>query len=226
MGKIPFSVYDFFAYLASGSIVIAAVDYIYAIGLPNKDLGIVDGAILIVCAYVSGQIVAHFSSLTFEQWFIGRCLGKPFSTLLGQHSRTTAWRWLFPGYYKPLPTETQGRVRNKAAALKCPVEPDGLFLHAYSVITANEKFQFRLDEFRNQYGFARNMSFALIVSGLALLIARYYGDAHIPLRSVAFATFAGVSMFYRYLKFFRQYSFELLLRYAEFPLASNTVHKS
>jgi hypothetical protein len=90
-----------------------------------------------------------------------------------------------------------------------------LFLHAYSIVTANERAQARLDDFRNQYGFARNMSFAFLVSAIAIGATHFYGTHPVRLRWFLLAAFASVSLFYRYLKFFHQFSYELFLRYAE-----------
>src|SRR4030095_7016191 len=78
MYKIPFSVYDFFAYLFSGAIVLAAVDYVGGTGvLIQKDVGLFLGVAFVVFAYVAGQIVAHISSALFEQLFIMRFLSRP-----------------------------------------------------------------------------------------------------------------------------------------------------
>ncbi len=84
-------------------------------------------------------------------------------------------------------------------------------------MTANERTQARLDIFLNQYGFARNMSFAFLVSAVAIVAEHIYGTHPVRLRWSLLATFAAISLFYRYLKYFRQYSYELFLRYAELP---------
>ena len=68
MDKIPFSVYDFFAYLSSGTVVLATVDYVWGLGvLERREVGPVLGIVLVILAYVSGHIVAQFSSFLFEQ---------------------------------------------------------------------------------------------------------------------------------------------------------------
>ena len=51
-----------------------------------------------------------------------------------------------------------------------------------SYCTANAVIEGRLDSFRNQYGFARNMAFALITSAIAILAARQLGDPFVHLR--------------------------------------------
>ena len=60
--SIPFSVYDFFAYLSSGAVIVTTADYVLNLGiLTQKEVGPVLGAALIILAYVTGQIVAQFS---------------------------------------------------------------------------------------------------------------------------------------------------------------------
>jgi len=222
MDKLPFGIYDFFAYLSSGAVLLAAADYVYALGvLDMKDVSAPLGVALLVFLYVIGQIVAQFSSLFFEQICLGRFLGHPSALLLGGSSRSGMARFLFPNYHRALPANVQARVREQAQQRNCAAEGEGLFLHAFPLVTANDKLQARLDIFLNQYGFARNMAFAFLVSALGITIAHWYGHHPVGLRWAALAAFSAVSMFYRYLKFFRQYSYELLIRYSELPPASS-----
>lgn len=223
MDKIPFSVYDFFAYLSSGAVWVLTADYVLGLGLLNqKDLSVVLGVALVIFAYVCGHIVAHFSSFTMEQLVVARLLKRPTSILMGGHPRFRLFKWAFPNYFRPLPKHTQTRVNDQAAARGAAgVAGEGLFLHAYPIVTSNSAVQTRLDDFRNQYGFARNMSFALIVSAATILVAHRLAFHPVSLRWAVLSAVAGVALFYRYLKFFRQYSYELLLRYAELAIPDN-----
>ncbi|HEY1525427.1 MAG TPA: hypothetical protein VGH51_04245 [Candidatus Angelobacter sp.] len=84
MGKIPFSVYDFFAYLPSGIVLIAIGDYVMHLGLAGREkVGSLMVIGLLVIAYVLGQVVAHLSSFIFEETLIARLLKKPSLILLG-----------------------------------------------------------------------------------------------------------------------------------------------
>lgn len=217
MDKIPFSVYDFFAYLSSGIVLVATADYLCGLGLANRDVGAVLGTVLLVISYVAGQIVAHFSSYFFEQIVVGRVLGRPSLLLLGEAPRWRVLRIVFPGYHRPLPQNIQKQVLLQAAARNCTAKGEGLFLHAYSLVASDARLQARLDDFRNQYGFARNVAFSFLVSAVGILVMHWYGSGPARLRWAVLAAFAGVTLFYRYLKFFRQYSYELFLRYAELP---------
>jgi hypothetical protein len=216
--KIPFRVYDFFAYLSSGTVMLVALDHVCRTGLLNQDhTPPLVAVVLVIAAYVSGQIVAHFSSFLLERLFVGKLLYRPSALLLGGEPHFLFLEKLFPNYHRGLPAGTKIRIREQSAARGFDSRGEALFLHAYSIVTANEKAQARLDEFRNQYGFARNMSFAFITSSLMLAVGRYFGDTLQP-ALVVLVFGAGVTLFYRYLKFFRQYSYELFIRYAELPL--------
>lgn len=214
--SIPFSVYDFFAYLSSGAVIVATADYVLNLGiLTQKEIGPVLGVALIVLAYVAGQIVSQFSSALLEHTFANRILQRPSVLLLGGRPRSKILKWLFPNYHRPLPAHVQQRVREQAAARNCCAMGEGLFLHVYPLVTKDERLQIRLDQFLNQYNFARNMSFAFAIATACILISHWRGSHPVPLRWAALAGFAAISLLYRYLKFFRQYSYELFLRYSE-----------
>lgn len=216
MDKIPFSVYDFFAYLSSGAVWVVTADYVLGTGLLNqKEITPVFGITLIIFAYVCGHIVAHFSSFIMEHLLVGRLLKRPASILIGETPRWRVFTRLFPNYFRPLPEQTQIRVKDQAEARCAKSMGEALFLHAYPVVSSNSAIQARLDDFRNQYGFARNMSFAFIVSAITIFIAHRLAYHPVRLRWALLSAFTGVTLFYRYLKFFRQYSYELFIRYAE-----------
>jgi hypothetical protein len=59
MDKIPFDPYDFFGYLASGLLVLVAMQLV--LGFPQvlgRELRFLDSALLLLTVYVAGQIVA------------------------------------------------------------------------------------------------------------------------------------------------------------------------
>ena len=218
MEKTPFSVYDFFAYLSSGSVIVVTADYIWNTRLLTQEkIGPVYGVALIILAYVLGHIVAHFSSWILEFGLAKRLLRSPSESLFGVKPRWTFLRWIFRAYHRELSKTTQDRINQQKAARHVAATGEGLFQHAYPLVTAIDRYQTRLDDFRNQYGFARNMSFSFLVSAAAIGIAHLYGPNPVRLRWALLAALAGISLFFRYLKFFWQYSYELFLRYSELP---------
>src|SRR3989442_5820658 len=208
--KIPFSVYDFFAYLSSGAVLVATADYVLGLGLlTQKEPGPVLAVLLIILAYVCGHIVAHFSSFILEHIAVGRILRRPAALLLGEPPRWVGFAWVFPNYFRAFPQETRRRINQKAELRGFEGKGEGLFLHVYPIVTSSSELQSRLDGFRNQYGFARNMSFAFFVASSTILIAHRFANHPVRLRWAVLASAGAVTLFYRYLKFFRQYSYEL-----------------
>ena len=224
MDKIPFTVYDFFAYLSSGAVVLATADYACHFGLlGQKEVSPLLAITIIILAYVTGHIIGQFSFWLLESVVVARLLKRPISLLLGGQPRSQVLKLLFPGYFRPLPEDTQQRVRNQARGRKCSANDEALFLHIYPIVSSNERYQARQDVFLNQFGFARNMALAFIVSAVWLFLAHWRQLNSVPLRWPLLAAIGGLAMFYRYLKFFRQYSYELLIRYAELPAPETTI---
>jgi hypothetical protein len=106
----------------------------------------------------------------------------------------------------------------RAKAEGAETSGEALFLHVrYNPTTLNnEKLLARLTIFLSRYGFARNLSFACLLVGGAMLVKRYLATSSDPalLKYGLTAITAGVLLFYRYLKFFRQYSYEMFNTYA------------
>lgn len=218
MGSLPFTVYDFFAYLSSGTVIVALVDYLYGQHWLLKDkLPPAQWVLLVIVAYVTGHAVAHLSSIVFESGLVRRSLGQPSATLMGEKPKRIFLGHLFPGYYRALPAETIDRIRKQAAARDVFGTGEALFLHAFAIITKDERPQKRLDEFRNVYGFARNMAFSLLVAAAALGTHAALFHSALEAKWALPASALGITMLYRYLKFFRQYSYQLFITYAELP---------
>jgi hypothetical protein len=87
---------------------------------------------------------------------------------MGVSPRWKPLKWIFRAYHRELSKGTQGRIRQQMTSRGCTAGGEGLFQHAYPLVTANDRYQSRLDDFRNQYGFARNISFAFFISAILL----------------------------------------------------------
>jgi hypothetical protein len=71
----------------------------------------------------------------------------------------------------------------------------------------------KLNSFLNKYGFARNLAFTSLGVGAALLCKGTAASDVLMKKYGIIALAAGVLLFYRYLKFFRQYSYEMFNTY-------------
>ena len=215
MNSIPFGVYDFFAYLSSGTVLVLTADYVFSTGLLSRDrISSVLAVSLLIVAYICGHVVAQCSAFAFERVVVERILGRPVCVLLGGAPRGRLLKRIFPNYFRMLPERTQRRVLQRADDRNFDGTGEALFLHAYAIVTTDGRLQDRLDSFRNQYGFARNVSFALLVAAISIFMTQLLGHPA-NVRWAVMAAVASGCLFYRYLKFYRQFSYELLVRYAE-----------
>lgn len=216
MNRIPFDPYDFFGYLASGLLLVVGMDLI--LGFPRvlgQDFKIVDGAVLLLAIYIAGHLVATPAKAVLEDGIVEKVLARPNVNLFRKKRPWVRWL-LFPGFYKPLPEPIQRRILAKAESESIRSAGEALFLHVrYSPeILSNDKLITKLDSFINKYGFARNLAFTSVLVGAAILVKSRLLPDPILVRYGWTALIAGVLLFYRYLKFFRQYSYEMFNTYA------------
>lgn len=211
MDKIPFAPYDFFGYIASGFALLAGMQL--AFGFPpvlGRQQTLVDSLFLLLVVYIVGHVLATPSKAILENLVVHRLLRPPSTNLLCER-RPMIRAFFFPGYYKPLPPGTRAVIRERARTEGVHEHGEELFLHIRysSEIRGDEKILARLDGFRNQYGFNRNLCFTTVVVGVCLLV-RAAMVHKFEMRTYGIAALAvGVFLFYRYLKFFRQYSYEM-----------------
>lgn len=212
MDKIPFDPYDFFGYIASGLLFVIGMDLV--LGFPKvlgQDLKLVEVAALVLGVYVAGQILATPAKALLEDLIVGRILGKPNENLVSE-KRAPLRRLLFPGFYKTLPTAAQARIREKAGELS----GEDLFHYVRfsGEVLGNDRLIAKIDSFRDKYGFARNLSFTSLLVGSAFIIKAAIHPGPSLVGYGVTLLVGSVFLFYRYLKFFRQYSYEMFSVYA------------
>jgi hypothetical protein len=215
MNNIPFDPYDFFGYLASGLLLVVGMNL--TLGFPRvlgQDLKVVDSALLLLAVYVVGQLIATPAKALLEDGLVDRILGRPSINLL-REKKPFVRSALFPGYYKPLPEQIRKKILARAATEHISTPGEALFLHVRYApeVLNNEKLMAKLGSFINKYGFTRNLAFTSLTVGIALLV-RTHSTPDPNVRKYALTAFAAaVLLFYRYLKFFRQYSYEMFNTY-------------
>lgn len=225
MNRIPFSVYDFFGYLAAGFLLLVAADYNFGgLGLLGEPPKLVMTAFWVVVAYVIGHIVSHVASALLEEGVLRGLLGSPEEHLFGE-KKSGGWARLFPGNFRPFPKATQKRLLDKAQRHSVPAPDRGFFLHCHPLVKRDQVTLERLNSFLSLYGFCRNLTMGLLWTIPLLLYGAFREFDRHTLQGIngdrlwwAGAAFvAAVGMFYRYLKFFRHYTVEVFMTYAELP---------
>lgn len=214
--KIPFTSYDFWAYLSAGFLFLFIADLVAGTGLLARDSWtVVQGVVAVSAAYAVGQLVASLSSLVFERLLVGKLLGYPRNVLFGQ---PRAWRWvraLMPGYFSTLPEQTRQATLDKGKATGVTSPGEGLFWAAFANARATPVVMSRLDSFLNLYGFCRNTALvAFVDAGLLYWSYRWGGGPDERLYWSLAAIAVGVGMTFRYLKFYRHYAVEVFTSFA------------
>ncbi len=225
MNRIPFSVYDFFGYLAGGFLLLVTADYTFGgRGLLGEPPGLVMTAFWVVVAYVIGHVVSHIASALLEEGVLRRVLGSPEEHLFGE-KKFGGWARFFPGNFKPFPKTTQERILQKARRHSVTAPGRGLFMHCHPLVKRDQATLERLNSFLNLYGFCRNLTMGFLLCIPLLLYGAFRDVDWSTLKGIsterllwaAGALGASVGMFYRYLKFFRHYTIEVFMTYAELP---------
>jgi hypothetical protein len=116
---LPFTDYDFYAYLASGAVLLAAIDYAFGLGnLGRTDWSFAQIIVGVAVAYVTGQLTATLSAVIFENWLARTLLHRPFAVLVGIYPERSLERivsyWIAAPYYRPLAAEIQCMIVERA----------------------------------------------------------------------------------------------------------------
>lgn len=218
----PFTDYDFYAYLTAGVFLLLGLDLAITGGslMLRPAWTIVEVVIVIAAAYVVGQIAAGPSSTLLEHVAARRMLHPPMALLLGlapPRLIERAFSALFVGRgYGPLPKAVREAILASAAkahGIPTITDPEEVFQVAFPAARAVPDTVARIDQFRNLYGFARNVSFVALVSTIALAI-RWSADPlpHSAWMTVIAAVIA-IGMFGRFLKFYAEFATEVLRAY-------------
>lgn len=214
--KIPFTGFDFWAYLSAGFLLLFAADQVAGTNLLAREKWtIVQGIIAVSAAYSVGQLVSSVASNVFERLLVGRFLGYPRDVLFG-HSK--AWKWvrlLLPGYFEYLPERTRQLALENGQAVGIHACGNDLFFAAYSHARSMPVVVAKLENFLNQYVFCRNIALVSFADAGLLYWAYRWGDGPSIFLHWAWAASAmGVGMAFRYLKYYRHFSVEVFATFA------------
>jgi hypothetical protein len=214
--KLPFTSYDFWAYLSSGFLLLFAVDYVVGKDFLMRDSWtVVQGVIAFSSAYAVGHVVASISSLLLERLLVGKLLGYPRDILLGRRRISKRLKFLLPGYFSSFSNETRNLINAKAAQQNIGTASDSIFMAAHAEAKATAAVMTRMDNFQNMYGFCRNSAtVGFLTSALLYWFWRWGGGPDEARTWSCAAGVLGFALTLRYLKFFRLYAVENLNSYA------------
>lgn len=216
MDKIPFTNYDFWAYLSAGFLLLFCLDFIAQTELfARPSWTMVQGIVAVTAAYAAGQVIAQASAFVFERLLVDRLLGAPRDVLFGKPRLWKPLRSILPRYFQALPAHTRAAIYQKAGIAPDEISGEALFQIAFHQSREMTTVSTRLTSFLNQYGFCRNTAFVALVNAAMLYAAyRWWGRPaqYLHWSWVSFAM--AVAMTLRYLKFYQHYAKEVFTAYA------------
>jgi len=207
----PLTDYDFYAYLTSGVLTLAVIDYALngSEFLSKADWSFIQIAAALALAYVIGHITALLSQLVLESFTFWALLTKPIQLQLGKREPNWIERIigvLVGRYYEPLPFKTRDRILAATAeALEVPggdaVDPEDVFQLGFRRSFEVEGVRPRIDSFINQYGFCRNVAFVALLSAFLLGWQAIADDRPHEWAAVIGAAILFIGMLLRFIKF-------------------------
>jgi hypothetical protein len=220
----PLTDYNFYAYITAGMLFIAVMDYTFAGSVLSQrpQWTVVQVVFWAASAYVIGQLLAWPAAAILEHGIARTFLHAPVAVLLGlreQRLRERTFAKLFAKReYTPFPEQVREHIFQKAAdTLKVHRselnDPETVFEVAYSVVNSVPGAATRVDQFRNMYGFSRNISFVALTAVLVLSVQLYLTPTKLTAGLLALALIMSIGMFGRFLKFYASFSREILRTY-------------
>lgn len=214
-GDIPFTDYDFWAYLSVGFVLLFAVDHAAQTGLMiRQSWTLVEGFFVTACAYAAGHLLAGLASAIFERRIVRGWLGAPSVTLMGTRRGPNWFRRLYPSFYESLPEQTRDAILAKSRASGVTEPGEALFFVASGAVRSNDATTKRLSNFLNLYGWCRNLSFTALLCAAILAGAGWWTHRPDDYWWAVASLVLSLGMFLRYLKFYRHYSLEIYTGYA------------
>jgi hypothetical protein len=211
MDKSPFSVYDFFAYLVSGAIMLVFTDVLIGQDwLRGGNLTTAQFLFWTMSAYACGHLLATPAQALIEMLFTRKLLGHPTAIIMGSQAGRIK-QLLFPGYFRPLPICIRNKILSNLSQTMALDNPETLFYEAFLISKNQPETSVRMNLFLGLYGFSRNLSF---VSLLLLIISILTSASGLKDINCLFPITAGMVFlifFYRHLKFYRLYALECLM---------------
>ena len=215
----PLTSYDFYAYLTSGMVVLAAADraFMGSTLASNTDWKVVTAVFWTAIAYLVGHIVAIPSSAIFEHLIAKRVLRDPSAVILGlkpQRFRERCFGTVVGAReYEPFPADYRAAIVTKLAGALNVTEPniqaEAAFQCALTPARSIPDSVSRMDNFLNQYGLCRNVSFAnLIAAVLLAILACRTGNQSDAFLAIGAAVLT-LGLFIRFIKFYAAYTREV-----------------
>jgi len=220
----PLTNYEFYAFVASGMLLVATIDYCFADGVlvHRPEWTLVQIVFWTVISYVAGHICAAPASAIIEHFIARTIFREPGAVALRLEERR--WReyalaWAFAHReYAPFNSATLAGIRKAfitraGGKLDQIITTHAIFEMAYPLARQNQDTAQRLESFQNTYGFCRNICFVALVAAGCLTYRYWQTKTDWDLWLTIGAVATSVGMYGRFLKYYALFGREVLLRF-------------
>lgn len=216
----PFTDYDFYAYLTSGTLMLAVIDFAFndASFLTYENWNFAQIVAAVTAAYVTGHIIATFAPLFVETFATSKLISKPITLQLGYETPNFIERLiglLVGRYYGPFETSIQQQIIARAREkleLESKEKPsaEDVLQVGFRSSFSSENTRFRIDSFLNQYGFCRNIAFVALLATLIFAGKSFCSDFPLGIQLVTGSFIVFIGMFVRFVKFLSSFQAEVI----------------
>lgn len=219
----PFTDYDFYSYLFSGLILLFGLD-LWASGgdyLFHDNWTFVGISVVVALAYVVGQVISIPSSIILEHWIVRKILRPPALIFLSNKQSAAEKfieKYLIGRHYSPLPRGVVEKVFSLAmkdtglSRKDLELDIKEVLIPAIIHSRRSEETKERINFFRNQYSFSRNISFVGFIMTV-LFFYKFFTEEFSFIWPVIILV-ASICMFIRFLKFYSCCTTEVIYSYA------------
>lgn len=216
----PFTDYDFYAYLVSGGLFLAVSDYALnnSTFLGRTDWAFTQIVLVVALAYVVGHVIAMLAQGLLENIVLSKLLANPMEIQLRlkkPNKLETLIGGLVGRYYAPLPALTCNSIK-VAAANELGTNPseitdcEDVFQVGFRRTFEKDIVRVRLDDFRNQYGFCRNIVLVAALATILLVWKGWIENDAIDYWAALATMLLSAAMFIRYVKFLSSFQAEVI----------------
>ncbi len=236
---LPFTLYDFFGYLLPGVVFwmalllsLDATHFILGVFTHQKPMWgsaeqlkifravqdlvkqspwFVSGSAALLC-YISGHLISAVSSFFGERVFVEGVLGYPGDNLFAEKPSKGFWAVIFRKFVRPYSVEFRkafDKQFTRTFHFKVNSSSDRFWLaFEYIAYWCPAAFA-RSMHFLNLYGFNRNLSWSLILAGIAAAILMWLRDYPLPLLVPVLLLVTSLPFYWNYLKLLRRLNDEV-----------------
>lgn len=227
--KIPFSVYDFFGYLASGFLLLIGLSYCkFGCILSTSRFNVISWVLVTIIAYILGHILSSickwifafglFKAIYPQDYLFSACeQNNPLNPEIDQNKRNIfafLEKWIKSiksEYNAPFDEPICRKIKENLKIDEQELKGKALFDYAYSKARLSKEVIARADIFLGLYGFCRTISLTLLLLSFAFLAGWIFPDLYGDPFLILSAFIASLIMLLRYRKFLRQYQYEIFL---------------